>query len=206
MKRAFTSVSTLLFASLALVACGGGADTADEAADSTAAVAPVDTGGAAPAGAAGAMPAWFRVNGNNVDIDVLAGATPDNNHWNFNGGSKGDMTITVPTGAMVTINFKNGDPGMVHSLGIAPMAATPAPAPDAKTPAFAGAITPDAADMAKATLSNEKDAIHFTADKPGEYMVLCYIPGHGVAGMWIKFVVGGEAGVTGDKGAAVSVN
>ena len=44
----------------------------------------------------------------------------------------------------------------------------------------------------------ENDAVTFTADKAGEYALICYVPGHAAAGMWINFTVadGGTAGVT----------
>jgi uncharacterized cupredoxin-like copper-binding protein len=37
------------------------------------------------------------------------------------------------------------------------------------------------------------------ASEAGEYSMVCYIAGHAVSGMWIKFVVSadGEAGVLG---------
>ena len=187
--------STALLVSLFALACSGGEDAPEPVEEAPAPAAEPTPQPGAPAGTA-SMPAWFRVSGNEVQMDVTAGSTPANNNWNFNGGTNGSMTITVPVGAQVTLNFTNSDPNMAHSAGIAPMSATTAATPAAE-PVFAGAITADATSMTESTLSGETETITFTADQPGEYALLCYIPGHAVTGMWVRFNVGGEAGVTG---------
>jgi uncharacterized cupredoxin-like copper-binding protein len=145
------------------------------------------------------MPSWFRVDGNQVQMDVVAAAS-QGGQWTFNGGSNGNMTITVPEGAQVTINFRNDDASMVHSIGVAEYAATPPAAPAAE-PAFAGAISGNATSVTDATAAGASETITFTADRAGEYMLLCYVPGHGVAGMWVRFNVGGQPGVTGATGS-----
>ena len=191
-KRIF-AFGTALLVPLFALACGGAEEepAVDEGLP-PAAAAPETAGPAM----AGEMPAWFQVNGNQVSMDITAGSTPDNNHWNFNGGTNGSMTITVPVGAQVTINFTNSDPNMAHSIGVGPYAATPAASPTPE-PAFAGAISSNATSMTESTLSGESETISFTADQPGEYAILCYIPGHAVTGMWVRLNVGGEAGVMG---------
>jgi plastocyanin len=57
--------------------------------------------------------------------------------------------------------------------------------PDAR-PAFAGAESKDATQGAN--MGSMQD-LHFTADQPGSYMIVCAVPGHGAAGMWIRMVV-----------------
>jgi FtsP/CotA-like multicopper oxidase with cupredoxin domain len=180
---------------LGLVACGPGEPEENMEADSVEAPPPADTG-QPPAGAAGEMPSWFRVNGNQVQLDVVAGATPEGQYWNFNGARNGAMTVTVPQGAQVTIRFRNDDPNMVHSIGVAQYAATPPATPPAE-PVFAGAISPNATSATDATRTGQMATVTFTADQPGEYALYCYVPGHAVAGMWVRFNVGGTPGVTG---------
>ena len=183
---------------LGLVACGPGEpDEMEEGPDTLGAppTPPAGDTGQPPAGA-GAMPSWFRVTGNQVQMDVVAGATPDGNYWNFNGGRNGAMTITVPQGAQVTIRFRNDDPAMVHSIGVSQYSATPPPQPPAE-PVFQGAISSNAASPTDATKTGAMETITFTADRPGEYALYCYVPGHAAAGMWVRFNVGGTAGVTG---------
>jgi sulfocyanin len=184
-----------------LAACGPAEET-DEGLPET----PGDTAAApaTPGGGTASVPSWMRVNGNQVELDIVAGASADNNHWNFNGAANGAMTITVPQGAQVTINFRNADPAMAHSIGVAPPT-TPVPAQPAAEPAIPGAITANAADVAQATLTGERETITFTAATPGQYTLLCYIPGHGLAGMWVRFNVGGEAGVTGAPNVPITM-
>lgn len=65
-------------------------------------------------------PAWMKVDKakKTVSLDIHAGQTADNNHWNFNGYDKGNATITVPEGYKVTIKFTNDDPSLAHSIGV----------------------------------------------------------------------------------------
>ena len=176
-----------------LIACGGGngADEGTTEADTTMAEtdeATETTGGLS-------TPSWMVVNGNAVTLDIQAGSEATNNHWNFNGLYAGNGSITVPQGATVTINFTNVDPAQPHSLGIGePMEAYPAMF-DNPQPAFAGAMTPD---PATGTAPQGSATITFTADRAGDFAMICYVPGHAVAGMVIPFIVsaGGSAGVS----------
>jgi hypothetical protein len=93
---------------------------------------------------------------------------------------------------------------MAHSIGVA-TATTPPPAQPAAQPAIPGAISANATDQAQATLTGERETITFTASQPGEYTLPCYIPGHGLAGMWVRFIVGGEAGVTGAPNVPITM-
>ena len=177
----------------AAAACGG--DAANEPAEAPPAATSAP---AAPTLGEMTMPAWFTVSneGQAVSMDIIAGETDAKNYWNYNGATDGNMTITVPQGAVVTINFSNQDPNMAHSLGISELMTSPTAAP-APTPVFEGAITSNPTSMVEATLNGQSETITFTADSAGEYAVLCYVPGHAATGMWIRFNVSadGEAGV-----------
>ncbi|HEU4587465.1 MAG TPA: sulfocyanin-like copper-binding protein [Gemmatimonadales bacterium] len=135
-----------------------------------------------------------------VAMDVQAGKTPDNNHWNFNGYANGNATITVPAGYAVTINFKNDDPAVAHSIGIdsrtGNFEATLTP-----QPAFPNAVSPDPTNPGGGTGPGKSAKVTFTAAKPGQYTMVCYMPGHAAAGMWTHFTVSsdGSAGVSGGK-------
>jgi sulfocyanin len=144
------------------------------------------------------MPSWFTMDGTNVSMDIIAGATDRGNYWNYNGVQFGEMTITVPVGANVTINFSNEDPNMAHSIGVSPGFDT-APAMVEATPVFDGAMSSNPTSMTDATLPGQSETITFTASEAGEYTLVCYIPGHAVSGMWIRLVVSadGDAGVMG---------
>lgn len=186
-------------AALLVVACGGG-EPAPEAASEP----EPEPAAAAPAPAAMAemaMTDWFHVDEANqsVHVTITAGAVDDAlGYWNFNGGTNGDMTITVPEGFTVVIDFKNADPMMAHSLGISATTGGFGAmiAPDA---VFEGAMTTNPASMTDATMPGEEETITFTASTAGDYAMVCFIPGHAATGMWIYFNVSadGSFGVQG---------
>lgn len=192
MKRTAFSMTLLV----GLAACGGG----EPADDTDMSETPAADEPAAEEMASGemTMPDWFRMDGTDVEVDIVAGQTNLGNYWNFNGAQNGTMTITVPVGSSVTVNFSNNDPAMPHSIGVHP-GFDSAPAQVNMTPVFDGAISESPANMAEATLPGESESFTFTATEAGEYTLVCYIPGHTIAGMWIRFNVSaeGEAGVTG---------
>ncbi len=187
---------------ITLAACGGADAGNAGAADDGAASQPVVVRAAKSAPPTGpvTMPHWYDVDhdAKTVRLTITAGATPDNNYWNFNGHIKGELAITVPEGYAVTIDFANDDPIMAHSLGISPELSNFA-SPPTLAPVFAGAITDDAQSMTDATMPGETETIQFVADTAGEYSMVCYVAGHTTIGMWLYFNVSGsgEAGVQG---------
>lgn len=188
-------------AALFLVACGGG-EPADSGADAPAAAPAAATTPAGPVAPTGPMtiPDWYQVDhdARTVALTVVAGSTPDNNYWNFNGAIRGQQAITVPEGYEISIELVNEDPNMAHSLGISTELSnfTVPPTPD---PVFAGAITENPQSMIDATMPGESETITFVADAAGNYSMVCYIAGHSAVGMWLFFNVSGdgEAGVQG---------
>lgn len=198
--------AALIGTAVALGACGGG-NNANKMADTTAApaesaAAPAAAGStstaAAPSGPM-TMPAWMKIDKakKTASLDIHAGQTPDNNHWNFNGYDKGNATITVPEGYKVTINFTNDDPSLAHSIGVDSAYTTFPPTFTNPQPIFSGAISSDPTDPGKATQPHKSQTVTFTASKAGSYTLNCFIPGHAMAGMWIHFDVSsdGKAGV-----------
>ena len=189
MKR-FSTLSLVV----ALAACGGGepAENAPEAA----ATAPAEA--AAPSLSEMTMPDWFHVDEANktVHMTITAGLTDAWNHWNFNGYTKGDATITVPEGYTVTIDLVNNDPAMAHSVGISTVTSGFGAMLD-QTIAFDGAVTSDPTSMTDATMPGETESISFVAATAGNYSMACLIVGHAATGMWIYFNVSadGTAGV-----------
>ena len=180
---------------VALAACGGGepAENAPEAS-----VAPQAAAAAAPSLSDMTRPDWFHVDEANktVHMTITAGLTDALNHWNFNGYTKGDATVTVPEGYTITVDLVNNDPNMAHSLGISTVTSGFGAMLD-QTVAFDGAVTSDAASMTDATMPGETESISFVAATAGEYSMACFIVGHAATGMWIYFNVSadGSAGV-----------
>ncbi|MGI9077221.1 MAG: sulfocyanin-like copper-binding protein [Gemmatimonadaceae bacterium] len=127
----------------------------------------------------------FDSSTNTVTFPTVVGLTPVNNVWNFNGRAKGEMTLTVPLGARMVMPFVGYDGKVPHSFGITADSPTRIPsAPGA--PVFPGAATRSYETGLKA---NEMDVVRFTVDKPGNYLIICGVPGHAVNGMWVRFVV-----------------
>ena len=186
---------------MALVACGGGDVPADPPADAPPAAAPA-TPASMPEVPTGpvSVPEWYEVDNEarTVSMTITAGSTPDNNHWNYNGAVRGSQSIVVPEGYTVTIELVNRDPLMAHSLGIQEGFTNPL-VPPPTTPAFEGAITPNAQSMTEGTMPGPTATIEFVAATAGQYAMVCYVPGHTAVGMWLYFEVSaaGEAGVRG---------
>jgi Sulfocyanin (SoxE) domain len=183
-----------------LAACGGGESGGGGASGSASSSTPAARPPAvkpAPTGPM-TMPDWYTVDSSarTVHMDITAGLTPDNNHWNFKGATNGDLAITVPEGYRVDIKFTNADPNMAHSIGVSAETSNFA-VPPTPTPVFAGAISKNPGSMIDGTMPGQTETIAFVADKAGQYSLVCYVPGHTAVGMWLHFnvVAGGDAGV-----------
>jgi FtsP/CotA-like multicopper oxidase with cupredoxin domain len=189
-----------LLAAAAVAACGGG-EPGDSGSGTTGGGAPAAqpaTPARVPPGGPLSVPDWYTIDNEarTVRMEIVAGLTPDNNYWNFNGAINGDMAITVPEGYRVTITFVNRDPNMAHSLGISAETSNFA-VPPQPNPVFPGAISQNPGSMIDGTMPGETETIEFVAEEEGNYSMVCYIPGHTAVGMWLYFNVsgGGEAGI-----------
>lgn len=202
MNRFLTTGLATAF-SLALIGCGGGDADAETETDTAAMAetpAPQAAPPAAPAGGGMLSQAdWVTVDetARTVTIDLVAGQTDANNHWNFNGHVNGDATVVVPEGYEVTINLSNEDPVNFHSVAALEAQATYPAMFESPTPVFEGAITSNATSMTEGTGPGESESITFTAGSAGNYALVCLIPAHATQGMWLGFEVSatGESGV-----------
>jgi hypothetical protein len=131
-------------------------------------------------------PAWLSVDvpAKAVRFQLIAGLTGVNGALNFNGFRDGGLTLVVPVGWRTEIDFRNHDGMLPHSAEIiAPE--TPLPTQPA-APAIPRAFT---LRLAEGLVSEATDTLRFTAQPEGEYLIVCGVPGHGAAGMWIRFRV-----------------
>jgi sulfocyanin len=120
-----------------------------------------------------------------VNIKVFAAYNSVQGGFNFNGGSNGGQTITVPTGWKINIDVINKD-AIPHSAIIIadqqpiPNAPSEAAIPRAYTAHLSDGLAPQ----------NGEDTMTFTApSSPGSYLLACGVPGHAPSGMYIKFAV-----------------
>lgn len=129
-----------------------------------------------------------------VTLEVVAGRSDANGGWNFNGYANGAATVVVPEGFAVTIRFSNADAKAAHSIGVVSKAES-IPVVLDPTPAFAGAISDDAA--SGATAGGATQSITFTPSPAGDYVLASFVPGQAAGGMWIGLrVVAGAASAT----------
>jgi hypothetical protein len=135
-------------------------------------------------------PTWLTVDsaGRTAEFQLIAGLTGLNGALNFNGFRDGGLVFTVPVGWSVVMDFTNRDGNLPHSAevipDVKPLPIGPVP------PAFERAYT---IKLQQGLQSGEADDIRFVADRAGEFLIFCAVPGHGVAGMWIRLTVSSTA-------------
>jgi uncharacterized cupredoxin-like copper-binding protein len=123
-----------------------------------------------------------------VTFDLIAGATTENASLNFNGYKAGRLIFTAPRGWTVVFEFTNRDKNLPHSAQVISAARPPM---RAAPPAFPGATSTDP--EAGVASTHPMEPIRFVAATAGDFMVFCAVPGHGMAGMWVRLVVANGA-------------
>lgn len=164
------------------------------------AVVTVGAGGLRPPAswAAGALPRWVTVDGahRRVSFKVIAAETGANGTLNFNGYANGQLTVTVPVGWRVHIDFVNSGAGALpHSWEV--IRDTKKIPPQGVPPAIPRAETRD---LVAGVPPQQSDTLDFTATPAGRYLWFCGVPSHGLSGMWDRFVVSPTA-----RGPSVTV-
>ena len=133
-------------------------------------------------------PTWLRADAasKTAEFKLVAGLTEANGGMNFNGFGRGGLVLTVPRGWNVVLHFKNEDPNLPHSVEvIADAEVIPiGPVP----PAFEHATT---GRMEQGFPTGQGTDVRFVPGKAGSFLIFCAVPGHGVAGMWIRLAVSG---------------
>lgn len=117
-------------------------------------------------------------------FQLVAGQTGLSSGLNFNGFNDGKLTLTVPQGWNVVIQFTNKDVNLPHSAEVI----------DTTKPMPAGPVDPTFARAATTKLmegmpNGVGDTFRFVANKAGSFLIFCAVPGHGLAGMWIRLKV-----------------
>jgi hypothetical protein len=118
-------------------------------------------------------------------LELVAALTDNTGGLNFNGFRDGGLTFTVPLNWNVVVHFKNNDHNLMHSAEIIDSVKALPPGP-VEPPAFPRAMT---IKLMQGLSASEADQMKFVANKVGSYMIWCAVPGHGLAGMWIRFKV-----------------
>ncbi|HZN93951.1 MAG TPA: sulfocyanin-like copper-binding protein [Myxococcales bacterium] len=131
-----------------------------------------------------------------VTLKIIGSMDHANGTMNFNGYGNGEMTVTVPFGWLVKVDFSNGGFGALpHSLAI--IDPRKRPKLQGGDPAFPAATT---IKLVQGLVPGETDNFEFTADKAGRFLFWCGVPSHGQNGMWTNLVISKSA-----KAAQVTV-
>jgi sulfocyanin len=126
-----------------------------------------------------------------VTLKLFAAFNSVQGGFNFNGGSQGKSTITVPVGWTVNADVVNKDAVPHSAIIIADTRPTVPSAPE--TPAISRAYTAHLTDGLQP--NGGEDTMNFTAAPTGNYLIACGVPGHAPSGMYIRFVVSATATV-----------
>ena len=124
-----------------------------------------------------------------VTLKIVGSMDHANGTMNFNGYGNGEMTVTVPFGWLVKVDFSNGGFGALpHSLAI--IDPRKRPKLQGGDPAFPAATT---IKLVQGLVPGETDNFEFTADKAGRFLFWCGVPSHGQNGMWTNLVISRSA-------------
>jgi hypothetical protein len=135
-------------------------------------------------------PTWlsFDSASKTARFQLIAGLTGLNGALNFNGFRDGGLTLVIPVGWKAEIAFSNHDGMLPHSAEvISPQ--TPIPTQPV-SPAISRAFT---LNLAAGLPPRGTDVMRFAAQPAGKYLIVCGVPGHGAAGMWIRLRVSATA-------------
>lgn len=138
----------------------------------------------APAKAQVVDPGWMDADSasRHVTFALVAGVPGVSGGLNFNGFTNGGLTFVVPVGWQVTFAFGNQDRALTHSFEvITPRSPLPI---QAVTPAIPGAGSKEL--LLGLASDHRLEMVSFPATAPGEYLIYCAVPGHGMAGMWVR--------------------
>lgn len=136
-------------------------------------------------------PDWMTFDARKQVVRLLMVGSADgsNGTMNFSGYGNGEMTVIVPFGWKVAVEFQNRGLGALpHSL-VVTEEVNPLPI-EGGVPAFPRALTKS---LIPGMMAGTTDSFEFVADKEGRFLFFCGVTGHGVMGMWDYLVVSKEA-------------
>ena len=119
-----------------------------------------------------------------VSLQLIAGYNGLNGSLNYNGATHGGHGLYVPTGWRIHIAVTNRDSDLQHSAIVVQRVLPPPLEPS--EPAFAAAALPQ---LDEGLQEDETGTLDFVADRAGQYMIACGVPGHAQAGMWLQLSV-----------------
>jgi len=119
-----------------------------------------------------------------VSLQLIAGYNGLNGSLNYNGATHGSHGLYVPTGWRIHVAVTNRDSDLQHSAIVVQRVLPPPIEPT--EPAFPAAALPQ---LDEGLPEDETGTLDFIADRAGQYMIACGVPGHAQAGMWLQLSV-----------------
>ena len=119
-----------------------------------------------------------------ISLQLIAGYNGLNGSLNYNGATHGSHGLYVPTGWRIHVAVINRDSDLQHSAIVVQRVLPPPLEPS--EPAFAAAALPQ---LDEGLQEDETGTLDFVADRAGQYMIACGVPGHAQAGMWLQLSV-----------------
>jgi len=119
-----------------------------------------------------------------VSLQLIAGYNGLNGSLNYNGATNGSHGLYVPTGWRIHVAVTNRDSDLQHSAIVVQKVLPPPIEPS--EPAFPAAALPR---LDEGLQEDETETLDFIADRAGQYMIACGVPGHAQAGMWLQLAV-----------------
>jgi hypothetical protein len=124
-----------------------------------------------------------------VKIRLIGAMDHTNGTMNFNGYGNGDMTVTVPFGWTVKVDFETGGFGALpHSVAV--IDSKKRPKLEGGEPAFPAATT---IKLVAGLVPGESDSFEFEANRAGKFLLWCGVPSHGTSGMWSYLIISKKA-------------
>jgi outer membrane protein assembly factor BamB len=125
-------------------------------------------------------------------FQVIAAATPTNSGFNFDGYAKGQANFVIPAGWSATLEFSNKS-AVPHDVAITKSLQVPL-TPVAPIAGAAPVAIPGPTTLARGlTATNGTVADGFGSNVPGQFYLVCGVPGHVQAGMWDRLTVSATA-------------
>ncbi len=170
--QAITKWSTLVILALGVAGCGSTPATTSAPSHSSQASASVSS----------AATPFLSTNlsTKTVTLTLIAGYNQSNQGFNFDGGYKGNKTITIPIGYRVVVHLED-HAQLPHSAAVIGPTGT-----SATGPIIPGAATPN---PLTGTPPGQSASFSFQATKTGSYRIGCLFPGHLILGMYLDLQI-----------------
>lgn len=148
-------------------------------------------------GQAAAQTSYVSNNAASKTATITVNATEGNSNsgLNFNGADHGKKGFVIPAGWTVKMVFKNL--GTMPHSAVVVKGKTPPASVTAKDAAFAKAYTSKLSEGVAG--GSAAETVTFKVGKAGTYNLVCGVPGHGLGGQYVGFVVSGSAKVASFK-------